>query len=228
MTQHWVAQELLKEKARQIDALATYWKRDQAKAAAFIESAKRAILTWQSLPTPAESAIDIRDRASSLKTAANDLNRVLSGASPDFIAILQAHVRDHLSDGLSPAQFSMLEAWQHLSAHHNGLNHSESPELLRIPDILDPLQEVLSLIYEAAGGLEADVNPRPGRNVDHELWLIVELVKAYRDTFGRMPGKSADSPFVLFWDSLKPIIGAKSSYQVVINQVRQLETPPRH
>jgi len=34
--------------------------------------------------------------------------------------------------------------------------------MLRIPEILDPLQDILSLISEAADGLEADITPEAG------------------------------------------------------------------
>jgi len=228
MTHYWVAKELSEQECRQIEALATCWKRERHKAATFIESAKRAILTWQAMPKLSETAVDIRDRAAALKAAANDLNQVLSGASPDFLSALQANVRDRLLNVLSPARHSALEAWQHLSAYHNGLSHPEPPQGLRIPDILDPLQELLSLVSEAAGGLESDSNPRPGRSIDHELWLIDQLIKSYRAAFDRMPGKSADSPFLSFWEGLKPIIGAEASYQAVIEQIRQLEKPTQN
>jgi len=38
-----------RDQARQIESLASCWRRNQTKAASFIESAKGAILTWQSL-----------------------------------------------------------------------------------------------------------------------------------------------------------------------------------
>ena len=228
MTHSWAAQELPEHEARQIEALVTCWKQDRHKAAAFIESAKRVILTWQTMPKPSEAATDIRDRATSLKAAANDLNRMLAGAGPDFLTLLQANVRDRLLNGFSPARYSALEAWQYQSAYHNGLNHPEPPQGLRIPDIIDPLQELLSLVSEAAGGLESDSNPRPGRSIDHELWLIDQLIKSYRAVFDRMPGKSANSPFLSFWEGLKPIIGAEASYQAVIEQIRQLEKPTQN
>lgn len=219
----WVPQELPKEQAREIESLVTCWRRGQEKAAVFIEAAKEAILTWQAIPQPTEPATDIRDRAASLRESAGGLNRVLSGASPDFISALQAEIRERLANGISPERFVMLEGWQCLSAHLNGMNRPESPALLRAQEILDPLQEILSLVSEAAGELEADTAPKPGRSVDQELWLIDQLVKAHQAAFGRMPGKSADSPFLLFWEGLKPILGTESSYQVVINQVRALD-----
>jgi len=38
-----------------------------------------------------------------------------------------------------------------------------------------------------------------------------------------MPGKSADSPFLRFWEGLKPTLGTEASYEAVINQIRELE-----
>jgi|GEM_PF-1329749 hypothetical protein len=219
----WVPDELPRDQARQIESLASCWRRNQTKAASFIESAKGAILTWQSLPAPSEPATETRDRASELKRSASNLNQVLSGAGPDFLSDIQAQVRGNLATGIAPARFSTLEAWQHLSAHYNGLNRLEPPVMLRIPEILDPLQDILSLISEAADGLEADITPKPGRNIDHELWLIDRLIQAHYKAFGRMPGKSADSPFLRFWEGLKPTLGTEASYEAVINQIRELE-----
>lgn len=207
----WVPRELPREQARQIESLASCWKRGREKAMAFVETAKGAILTWQSMPWPSEPATDIRDRAGRLKESASDLEQVLSGAGADFRSALHARLQEQRATGISPEQVDTLDEWRQVSTHDN---------------VLDPLQSLLSLISEVAGNLESDVTPAPGRNIDHELWLIDQLIHAHLKAFEHLPGKSADSPFLLFWEGLKPVIGVEASYQAVIKQVRQIEESP--
>ena len=209
----------------EIDSLLSCWKRDRQKAMAFIESAQRPILVWLSLPKASKPATETRDRAQALKEAASSLRHVLEAAEreQEFMLSLQAEVRSRTATAIPGDVYDLLEGWQGLTAHHNVMSMPEWPLAFDVRDALDPLKGMLSLVADAAGGLEASIEPKPGRSVDHELQLIAQLVMRYREAFGKMPGKSSESPLMLFWEGLRPIIGTAASYREVIKQINKLE-----
>lgn len=226
---YWVARELPPATEQQIDSLLSCWKRDRELAVAFIESAKKAVLTWLSLPKASEPVTEVRDRASELKQAAAHLERTLKAAEREqsFMLGIQAEIRERTATAMTGHIYDLLEGWQAISAHHNGTPAPGTPDGFDVREIITPLTGVLNLIADAAGGLADSIEPKPGPNTDHEKYLISQLVARYREVFGKMPGKSAESPLMQFWEGIRPIIGTVASHRVVLEHIRQLEKNSR-